>query len=227
MHSMRVLAVDQDAGRASDRQLYRALAREQHMDLSLLAPEIWRGGLEDVTFEPESPGSLTVDPTPTRFSGKSHRALYSAMLRSVRKIKPDLLFLNAEPESFASAQAALIVSRFSPGTRFVFMSWRNQDYTGSGFPYKLGFLNSLCEKLVLRRAAGCVARTERARELIQGKGFKSVAVIPPAVDTILFHQTEGLSERAELGVHGFCIGYVGRLSQEKGLDLLMRSTVLM
>ncbi len=214
---MRILAVDQDAVLSAGRGFWRALNIMQDCEVKLLAPDRWSGLGPEARFEDEQNG-LEVVRTRVIFRGKSHRAIYTGLSALVKKVSPDILFVNAEPESFLAWQAVHIKKRH-PEMKVACISWRNIDYPQGVFPYKLAFLNAWAERQVLKHADHLIARNSTAKQIFGKKGFARVTVIPPPVDTGLFTQTGSRSEDE----HPFTIGFAGRIVPAKGIDLLLEA----
>ncbi len=219
---MNVLAIDQTAMLARDRRLYRLLLEEGKMEITLLVPRRWQDEFGSSRPEPES-SKLNVISGRVIFPGRSHRALYPALPRILRALRPSILYVNAEPESYVAWHAVRSRDRCSPGTKVVFMSWRNIDYHDGSFPYKFAFLNARAERTVLSNADHCIAHNRSAKEILASKGFLDVTVIPAAVDTALFKRTRNQSLRTRLGLTAFTVGYAGRVIAEKGIDHLLQA----
>jgi glycosyltransferase involved in cell wall biosynthesis len=217
---MKLLALDQDAILAGDRGMWRALNGSERMEVTLAVPLQWKEGDTLVSAEREM-STMRVVQLRSLLKGKHHRALYPGLSKLVRSERPDLLFVNAEPESFLSAQAALATRRLK--IPLIFMTWRNIDYGKGGFPYKLAFLNDAAEQYVLRVAGLCISRNGEGAEILRRKGFRNVAVIPPAVDTNLFSFHSRTGHVDSNTARKFTIGYVGRIVPEKGVDMLLRA----
>ncbi len=208
---MKILVVDEDSIIQENRTLWMLISRSPECNVHLVVPSKW--GRDNFT-----PGNaeLEITPTPVMFSGKSHRAFYPHLGSLVRKHQPDVLYINAEPESVLAWQSARLKKSF-PKMKLVFMSWRNIDYPVGEYPYKLPFLNSIAEKQTLQWADHCVCRNMSAKEILARKGFTKTTMIPPGVDTSQFVP----------GVVGntptLKVGFVGRLVREKGIDLVFEA----
>lgn len=216
---MRVLAVDQNAVLALDRGLYHAIIEIGGCELVLMPPSVWHENGMTLRAEPEPAGStMVLQPSSVLFPGKSHRAIYPLLGSLLKSYQPDILFVNAEPESFLAWQAATLCRRMARPPRLVFISWRNIDYPKGGFPYKMPGLSAHAERVSFAVGSHCVVHSEEAKRLFIRKGFDHLTLIPPAVDTKLFSpSTAAVTDQHRI----FTIGYVGRIVREKGLHLLL------
>jgi glycosyltransferase involved in cell wall biosynthesis len=219
---LNLLAVDHNAVLSTGRSVYRALHSADGLEVELIVPWHWEEHFGRTDFEPED-GTMKVFPSKTLFTGRSHRVLYLALARVLKRFQPDILYVNSEPEGYLGVQAIILRNRRSRNTKVVIDSWRNIDYTGGRFPYKLGRLNAVAEKYVLSHADHCIAHNRSARAIYRKKGFEAVTIIPPGIDTQLFRRTVDETLMKELDLQGFVIGYFGRFVPEKGVDVLLRA----
>ncbi len=210
---MKILAVDEDAVVPEYQMLWKEIAR-LGSDVVLVVPSRWG---KYVAGDSDKSSLFEFIRTPVVFHGKSHRACYPRLASLVRRFTPEILYVNAEPESVLSWQAARL-KRSHPRMRLVFMSWRNIDYPDGEFPYKLPFLYAHAEKQTILHADLCVCRNEPAKRILARKGFTKTCVIRPGVDTALFKAGEHSRHSP------FTIGFAGRLVLEKGLDLLFEAS---
>jgi len=217
---MRVLVIDHYAGAESDRGVYRALGMSGGVDVTLLVPEQWNDGFTLQNNEPEGSSALTVVSSRVLFQGKPHRAMSRRIPSLLRTTSYDIVVLNAEPESYLAAQAAMYCSFLSPRSKVVVMSWRNIDPSIEGYPYKGALLHTWGERYVLRRGTWVVAHTPTAESIFLKNGHRAVVVIPPAVDLNLFRPDVEPRMGARSNDGMFVVGYVGRFTREKGIDVL-------
>ncbi len=218
---MKILAVDHTAVASYDRGLYAHMARGEGVDLTLLVPEEWREPYGRVTFSPEVT-SLRVVPGRIVFNGRSHRVLYRSLGALIRDVHPDILYVNAEPESFLAAQAVIMRKRLLPESKLVIDSWRNLDYRSVGYPYKFAGIHRRIEESVRAAADDCIAHSETIRATLAAEGFQHITVIPPGVDTSIFAPESRETSRGGSDTIP-AVGYVGRLVAGKGIDILLRA----
>lgn len=222
MHKMTILAVDYNAGLAQNRGLYRELSRFDDLEITLIAPAIWKDDFGSYKFEREE-STLSVIQSPVTFKGHPHRVLFPSLARYMGRIKPDILFINSEPENFLAAESVILRSLITRQTRVVIVSWRNIDYGNWVYPYRLALLHFLSQKLVVHTGAACIAHSEIAQEIIRGIGIRETTMIPPGVVV-----GGGSVERSIASPNtDFSIGYVGRLSEQKGIADLFHAAAML
>jgi len=215
--------LDHNAIDPAEQSLYRELAGGG-ATVRLLIPRRWHDNyrMRDGVSVPLQGGFETCV-LPALLPTRTHRMVYVGIGRHLREFRPDIVYVNAEPENAAAAQCALL-ARAHPGTALVFSTWRNVDHHLVGYPYRLQALHRAAERTVLRRARHGVAFTREAPALFAAEGFAAVSYIPPPVDTDLFRPERSRPAREE---GAFTVGYAGRLHRLKGVDVLLQATALL
>lgn len=220
---MNILVVDHNAIDPSHRSVYDRLSHYHDVKLRLLVPSRWFDNYRMLELESTgAPANYEMYASNVLFSRRTHRLVYLSLANHLKEFQPDILYMNAEPENFQTGQAAML-HRLRKHGRFVFSSWRNIDYTDIGFPYKFAFLHSRIERFVLRNADHCIAFNEPAKQIFGQKGFSKVTVIPPYVDTAVFHKIAKENLPGGMKRDAFVVGYLGRFIPEKGVDTLMKA----
>ncbi len=189
-----------------------ALAR--YVSLTVIVPNRWRDTLftvDALTRNMDAPVPLHV--LPIHFNGRILRYIYPfrAISQILRDARPDLVYVEEEPESFALTQLAL----FKRDSQLIFFSWENISRRAR-FPF---------ERWNLSRCDGAICGNNDAVRVLRAKEFiKSMVVTPQlGVDPEIFHPVPPGTARASLGLDGFVVGYVGRLVEEKGLWTLLQA----
>ncbi len=219
---LRILTIGHSYCVAMNRALVREVARDPEFEITVGAPSFFQGDLRPIMLEPEPPGSpLRLVPLDTQLSRFIHIFRYDgAALRAlIREGEFDVVHAWEEPYVFAGFQIARALKP-SPA-RFCFRT--AQSYV-KRYPPPFGYF----ERSVLARAQGWIAGASLVHQAMLSKGFPrdTGRILNLAVDLTAF-QPLLASERAqvleELGLQQPVIGYVGRLTQAKGLDVLMRA----
>lgn len=217
---MKILVVDHNAIDPLSRAVYRRLAKEGDVGVRLIVPEYWHDNYRMLRASPEREGEqFEVRPLPVFFPTRTHRLIYRGIGRELREYRPDILYVNAEPENFQTVQCALAASA-CPAARFVFSTWRNIEYVHGRFPYRFAALHAMAERTVLRRADHAVAFVPEAREIFSRLGFSHLTWIPPDIDTSVFRPSSHTGRPAAVTT---TVGYAGRLHILKGVDILLRA----
>ncbi len=219
---LRILTIGHSYCVALNRALVREVARDRDFEVTVAAPSFFQGDLRPIVMEPEPPGSpLRVVPLNTRLTRYIHVFRYdgSALRALIREGEFDVVHAWEEPYVFAGYQIAKALNN-SPA-RFCFRT--AQSYV-KRYPPPFSYF----ERAVLARAQGWIAGASLVYEAMLSKGFPkdSGRILNLAVDLAAF-QPLSPAKRAEvlqeLGLQSPVIGFVGRLTQAKGLDVLMQA----
>lgn len=211
---LRVLAVSHAAVIPINQEPFDALARAG-ADVTVVAPDRLATDLRGtVRLEALEGSAATLQPLRVRFGGYSravgqrgiHVIVYDGLRRVVARVRPDVIFVEEEPFSFAAWQTM----RAARGIPFVVHENQNLDR-----PLPPPFAQ--IRRAVLARAAGATVRNEAARDLLRRAGFRGpIGALPHAVDPKRY---EGHDRRTDLPPP--VVGFVGRLVEEKGIfDLI-------
>ena len=219
---IRLVCVDHLATQDCGRGLYRALAATGRVELTLVIPPRWRENFRDIPADPPT-GPFATEILPVWFAGKSNRCVHPGLRCLLRRLRPDVVFVQAEPEDLLLSQILLIRAIHRLDFKVVFMTWRNIPYPRLGIPYKFSWIYACTEFLGLRYGDRCFSFIESGRQTLGTRGFRALDVIPPAVDTTFFHPGGNSEVRSDLGLSAFTVGYFGRFVEEKGVGLLLEA----
>ena len=124
---MRLLIVDHNPLDSSViRSLYGRLGEMRGITLKVVVPSRWWNNYEMLRYDDTSWGSLSPAASRTIFSTRTHRLLYRGLRRHLTGFKPDMVYVNAEPENFQTLKVALLCSRYRIPCEF--SSWRTIDH---------------------------------------------------------------------------------------------------
>ena len=215
---IRVVVVSHGSLVAENRKLWECLGRDGDFELTVLAPPRHRAALRDHELEQTPHCSYRLTPARTwlsrnRFSNHLH--FYREKVRRVlRDGPPDVVFVQEEPWTVSVQQVVLLRDRRS---RILFHTAQNQ-VKRYPFPFNVFRRNAL------RVSDAAAAVCEEAAEVLRRQGYrKPIHLLPLGVDTELLVPSPARRERwrGRLGLSGFVVGYMGRLTAAKGIfDLL-------
>lgn len=191
------------AWRERDREM-----RRNGADVTLVAPRAW----------PEGAGLVPLDPGGDDFvvaarTLGSHPALFVynpvPLWRLMRRHRFDVVDAHEEPYSLAATEVRLMAKRLQPASRFLVYSAQNLM---KRYPWPI----RLIEARTLAGASAAYVCNQAAGEVLRSKGFMGeIRSLPLGVDTRQFSPLE------EAPANRFVVGYVGRLTEQKGVDILI------
>jgi glycosyltransferase involved in cell wall biosynthesis len=219
---LRVLTIGHSYCVALNRALVREVARGPEFEITVAAPSFFYGDLRPIVLEAEPPGSpLRIVPLDTRFSRFVHVFRYDGgKLRAlIREGQFDLVHAWEEPYVFAGYQIAKALKNSS--ARFCFRT--AQSYV-KRYPPPFNHF----ERAVLARSQGWIAGASLVFDAMLKKGFpqETGRILNLAVDAKEFQPLPS-AVRAEvlqeLGLKPPVVGFVGRFTKAKGLEILMQA----
>lgn len=219
---LRVLTIGHSYIVGLNRALVREVARDPDFDVTVAAPNFFHGDLRDLNLDLEPSGSnLHLVGLDAKRSKHIHIFRYDdAMLKKVLLDGHfDVVHAWEEPYIYAGYQ----IARCLRGSQTPFCFRTAQNYLKRYLP-PFGYF----ERATLARAQGWIAGASLVREAMLRRGYpaESGSIIPLAVDLGMFKPLDEESQaavRREVDLDGPIIGFAGRLTAAKGLDLLMQA----
>jgi glycosyltransferase involved in cell wall biosynthesis len=189
------------------------LARLPGIELTVVVPPYWRDERGVLELEREHTEGYDLVVERMAFNGRFHLHYYPGLGRRMRQVRPELVHIDEEPYNLATAHALWLARR--AGARSLFFSWQNLLRR-----YPLPF--RLLERYVLRHADYAIFGSTASQAVWRTKGYRGPGAIIPqfGVDPEVFSPAGDGHDRRRAG-RGFIVGYVGRLVEEKGVDVLL------
>jgi glycosyltransferase involved in cell wall biosynthesis len=192
------------AWRERDRQL-----RRNGADVTLVAPHAWNEGGGVVRLEPGDDHFVVGSRTFGR-----HQALFVydplPLWRLMRRHRFDVVDAHEEPYSLAAAELRMLATLLQPTARFLF-------YSGQNLMKRYPWPVRLMEARMLAQASAAYVCNQAAGEVLTAKGFTGdVLPLPLGVDICRFSPRPVTTDGTR-----FMVGYVGRLTRQKGVDVLV------
>lgn len=205
---MRVLMVSKACVVGAYQKKLEELARLPELELTVVVPPYWRDERGITHLERRYTAGYELVVEPMVLNGNFHLHFYPGLGAQIRRVGPDLVHIDEEPYNLATAHALWLARR--NGAKGLFFSWQNILRR-----YPLPF--HMLERYVLSHVDYGIVGSQESGEVWQAKGYNGpLAVIPQfGVDPDIF------CPKARPAGRGFIVGYVGRLVEEKGVDLLL------
>jgi glycosyltransferase involved in cell wall biosynthesis len=211
---MNVLVVGHAPIRETNRDVYRALARED-VHVTLLVPQRWKSAYGYISVEPADPSCRIVS-RPIR--GRHHSNLYwyaGGITRIAAAAKSDVIYVDEDPAGFAAAQAAHAARSVRAGLVVLAVQNIHKLYPP---PF------STIQRRVLRQADAAVTNSSQASATLERRGYRGPLYQKPlTTDAEPLAPSVRSAVRLRYDMRFPTFGYVGRLVREKGVDVFLRA----
>jgi glycosyltransferase involved in cell wall biosynthesis len=208
---MRVLMVSKACLVGTYQTKLEQIAQFADIDLTVVVPPYWRENGRVTQLDLAYTRGYRTVVEPIAFNGSFHLHFYPRLGQRILAFAPDVVHIDEEPYNFATYHALRLSRR--AGARSVWFTWQNLNRA-----YPLPF--RLIERYNLSHVDYAIAGTTGAETVWREKGYVGpLAVIPQfGVAPEVFKPGP-----ARDSARSFLVGYVGRLVEEKGVDLLLRA----
>lgn len=212
---MKVLIISHAYVERDNHKKLEELAKIAGLEVGVVYPiywKTWHGETKVQSAKCKGPSSYTEFPLGTFFSGDVGKYFYNPLqlFSVIKKFKPDLIHLEEEPFTPVALQTAIFSRLLS--IKMIFFTWENINLP-------LGAARSSIEQLVFKTSNRALAGSSGAIERLRQRGYRRDVVILPQFGV----DTEAFKKESPCKGDSFCIGFVGRLSLDKGIDILFQA----
>lgn len=217
----------------------RYIARTPSIELTLLVPDRFaEGGRTIEAFHGHGGYNVIAQPQRRQWQDRLNAFTYRGLASVFRKVQPDILHIEEEPESLATVQLVRHALRMKKRPLIVDFTWRNMDIPLQSLitydPRRA--LYTLTQGMTIPHFDGVIAGSIESEGYLRKMGYEGpVRVIPqygvaperyyPRSDAAATRERHGLGNGSE--ADPFIIGFVGRVMKMKGLDVLIDAFALL
>ncbi len=209
---MRVLMISKACVVGAYQRKIEELAKFEDIELTLIVPPYWLEKGRKIPLERLHTSGYELLVEPMALNGHFHLHFYPGLKDQVQCFKPEIMHIDEEPYNLATFQAIRLAKKAR--ARALFFTWQNLLRR---YPPPFSWM----ERYNLKNAAYAIAGNQEGKEVLRAKGYRGrVAVIPQfGVDPQIYKPSPKKIGLSRL----FTIGYIGRLVEEKGVDLLLHA----
>jgi len=194
------------------------LARMPDVELLVVVPHVWqepRGNVQ--VLERQYTEGYDLLEAPMYLNGKYHYHYYPTIGRIARRFRPDVFHIDEEPYNFATWHAMQAGKQV--GAKMCFFTWQNIP---KHYPPPFAQM----ERAVYAGVHAGIAGNQAGLEIMRDKGFAKPAVVIPqfGFDPLIYQPPPPKPRPAN---HIPTIGYIGRLVEEKGVQVLLEAVALL
>ncbi len=195
------------------------------VDLTVVVPPSWEDPRDPTRLEKVHTQGYELIVTDIVFNGNYHLHFYPKLKPIVQRVQPDVFHIDEEPYNLATFLAMRLAQSIQAKT--VVFSWQNLLRR---YPPPFNWM----ERYVLNHTDALLVGNSESVKVWEGKGYNGpIQLIPQfGVDPAIYYRHERPTRRGRVSVFkqrsvrspsqpSLVIGYVGRLVEEKGLEILL------
>ena len=209
----------QDASRAR----WRRLAERYPVEVTLLVPSHWESGdfANSLAWNPQPicEGHFQVKPLPVTNVRAGTSYLFKSWDAGLRQLQPDIIYVVQEESAHVLQQIIVYRRLWAPRSRLLFFSWNNLGIAMQHGHYPRRW------RRVCASTDMAIAGNSEVKKVLENAGYRKPILVQTEVgvdESVFKPDAEARTRlRSQLGLHGFVIGYAGRIIAMKGLrDLI-------
>lgn len=219
---MKVIVISHTYITTLNRDKWKVFAQQHpEVSLTLVFPEQWQGNIFQHTASidlTEATANYTPCPLPTHRNGNEllYRYHHTPLYTLIKTIKPHLIYVEQGLHALSFAQVNLYIKMLRLPTKTLFFTWVNWQpelsLKSKIFLSIIGLFNRFC-------SSGAIVGNNDAQEILKKNRFKQPIIVLPQLGINQHH-----FKPAQLAItHKKYIGYIGRITAEKGVFYLVRA----
>ncbi len=197
------------------------------IELTVVVPPSWDDPRDPTRLERVHTKGYELIVSDIAFNGNYHLHFYPKLKQIVHRVQPDVFHIDEEPYNLATFLAMRLARSVGAGT--VVFSWQNLL---RHYPPPFNWM----ERYVLNHADALLAGNSESAQVWQHKGYTGPVYLIPqfGVDPAIYYRRHRPTRQGRISIFkqrttrpptqpALAIGYVGRLVEEKGLEILLHA----
>ncbi len=214
---MKILVVSHSSVVETHQGKLRELSQYPDIEVHLIIPHAWPENNRWIVADSRDDLPYQIHIIPAYRLGKIASYFYTPFVfqKTVRHIRPDIMYAEEEPWSVAAWQCARAARRVN--AKLFFFTWENIER-------KYKWISEIFLKTVLEKSSAAVVGNGEGRNVLHRRGYrKPITVLPQygvdMLDQDIAPDVQHNLEKLERPI----ISYFGRIEREKGIDLILHA----
>jgi glycosyltransferase involved in cell wall biosynthesis len=206
---LKILFVSHSSVLKYHQQKLEILAAKHGHEIILCTPPYWHeGGIKTPAF---TGGPIRYEIGNVFMFKRRMLQIYLNAENIVKKANPDIVHVEEEPFTFAGWQFIRAAKR--SGKKSVFFTWENINR-----PYNplYTYFNNYC----IKNSDAMIAGNEEAKDIFRAGGFAGYMEVIPQYG---LNMDDFIIRKGRKDKNSFTLGYIGRITPEKGIETLVDS----
>ncbi len=209
---MRVLLVSKACIVGQYQSKLEALAQQEDMELTVVVPPYWKDERGQVNFERGFTRGFDLRVEPMALNGHFHLHFYPTLPAILQSVRPQIVHIDEEPYNLATFHALRAANAVRAAS--IFFTWQNLLRR---YPPPFSWF----EGYAYKHCAYAIAGNRAAADVLRAKKYTGPIRVIPQFGVDLERNMPPPDHERQDGP--FRIGFVGRLVEEKGPQVLMRA----
>jgi glycosyltransferase involved in cell wall biosynthesis len=206
---MKILFVSHSSVLKYHQQKLEILAADYGHDICLCTPEHWyEGGVKANAY---TGGGIKYIIGNVFMVKKRAIQIYFNADDIIKKFDPDIVHVEEEPFTFAGWQFIRAAKKL--GKKSIFFTWENIDRTYNPL---YSYFNDYC----IKNSDAIIAGNEEAKAIFKSRDFKGPIEVIPQYG---LNMEDFIVRKSRKDKKYFTIGYIGRITPEKGIDTVVEA----
>ena len=192
------------------------LSKISGIQLRLITPKIWNEWTKKNRSEAFADENIELKTYRTLFNSNEGRYFFTSLSLGLKEFQPDIIHVEQGLDAYSYFQILLLKKIHKLHAKTVAFTWVNLPYKHRN-PVK-----NFIEKFNMNNTDFIICGNREAQQILESKKFKGRSCVMPqlGIDPTMYRRKDVTKLKLKMGLNGFTIGYIGRITYQKGLATL-------